>query len=252
MCSITISSPLHAKDRIKLFAEAGTFINLNTGDIKGDAGSRMLSQKSTFGGGFGLGVKVYAPKNIFLQLSMGLRFSPQRLNINATGLNVSQKFTNSDYYLRLLLGYSFPVAKDTRISFGIGFQNYYSLNHRVQEDQLHIRQYNNIATGETENYVANIYAIHWGDSRTTESRTAVPFIFNPLLHLGVVNKSILPRGRELALGLEYSTRMGSDNGLENSNTGYIHLLDPDRNILASEKFEDQYKTINLVLSIGLF
>jgi hypothetical protein len=236
------------KDKVKMFGEISSFYNLNTGDIK-KSPANLLLQKNTFGGSFGLGVKVKALENFYLLLSMGLRFTPQQLSFNDQGFRAEERFTNTDYYLRFLLGYSFPISEGNRIDLGLGFQNYYALKYKHVEERLHASSYNDAGTGKTYNYLSSIYNVDWGDGRSTENRSITPFAFNPLIHLGILNTTILPNARQLGLAFEFSTKVG--NGVSN-NQGYMYLLDKDRNSLAYETFKDRHTAVGITLSVVIF
>jgi hypothetical protein len=234
------------KDKIKMFGEVSSFYNLNTGDVQ-KSPANLLRQKNTWGGSFGLGVKVKALKNFYLLLSMGLRFTPQRLSFNDQDFREEERFTNTDYYLRFLLGYSFPISEGNRINLGLGFQNYYALEYKHVEERLHASSYND--AGKTYNYLSSIYGVDWGDGRSTEYRSITPFVFNPLIQLGILNTTILPGSRQLGIAFEFSTKVG--NGVSN-NQGYMYLLDKNRNSIAHETFKDRHTAVGITLSVVIF
>jgi hypothetical protein len=236
------------KDKIKMFGEVSSFYNLNTGDIK-KSQANLLHQKNTFGGSFGVGIKVKALKDFYLLLSMGLRFTPQRLSFNDLNFKEEEKFTTTDYYLRFILGYSFALSEGNRIDVGVGFQNFYALEYKRVEERLHAATYNDAGSGQTYHYLSSIYGADWGDGRSTAYRSIAPFVFNPLIHLGILNTTILPNERQMGIAFEFSTKIG--NGTSN-NQGYMYLLDKDRNTIANETFKDRYTAIGITLSVAIF
>lgn len=237
------------KDKIKVLGEISSFYNLNAHDITRGQTSNLLHQKNTFGGSFGLGIKVKAPKNFYVFLSMGLRFTPQQLSFNSQDFREEERFTNTDYYLRFMLGYSFALSAGNRIDLGLGFQNNYALEYKRVEERLHASSYNDASTGKTYHYLSSVYSVDWGDGRSTEYRSIAPFVFSPLIHLGILNTTILPGSRKLGIALEFSTKVGNE---VSNNQGYIYLLDKDRNTIANETFKDQYTVVGITLSMEIF
>lgn len=232
---------------IKVFTEASTFLNLNAADIQGGQNLSLLHQKNNFGGSFGLGIKVNPPRNITLQLSMGLRFTPQHMEFRKWSKTADERYTNTDYYLRFILGYSCQVAKGMKLDIGLGFQNYYSLSSKNTGAHLHSQKVL-LPTQQEESYLSDVYEVTWGDSRETADRLLIPFIFNPLLHAGLINTTWLKQERQLGLAFEISSGVNTGN----TNHGYAHILDQQRNIVATQTYQDRYTAISLILSMTLF
>jgi hypothetical protein len=245
-CMATVVMARPHKNKINVIAEASAFLNINANEIQGN--TALLKQKSVAGGSFGAGVYIKGPLNVFLQATMGLRFSSQRHVFTDGDLNYSEKKVNSDYYLRFLLGYSFPVSKNTRLAVGVGFQNYFALKKRDTEYHLHTSSYTDQNSGETLKYVSDVYGIHWGDARGSGEKTFIPFVFNPVIHAGIINNSILPGGRQVGLGLEFSKAVNT----ENNNGAQISQLDPQRNVLSTTTFRDSYAAVSLRFFVDLF
>jgi hypothetical protein len=215
-CMATVAMARPHKNKINVIAEASAFLNINANEIQGN--TALLKQKSVAGGSFGAGVYIKGPLNVFLQATMGLRFSSQRHVFTDGDLNYSEKKVNSDYYLRFLLGYSFTVS------------------------------YTDQNSGETLKYVSDVYGIHWGDARGSGEKTFIPFVFNPVIHAGIINNSILPGGRQVGLGLEFSKAVNT----ENNNGAQISQLDPQRNVLSTTTFRDSYAAVSLRFFVDIF
>jgi len=235
---------------VHILAEAGSFLNLNGVDMNKSGSSDYISQKNHFGGYIGGGIQLNNAKMLYFQASTGYRFSPQTIVLKDGDNKFEQSFTNSEWYVKITGGVRFNVTPGNKITFGIGLNNFYSINNKRIEDQLITSPYKDPATGENLQHLSGVLQLNWGDTR--DDKIVVPFIVNSLVQIGFENTTLLPKNRKIGINFDFSTRITPDGFEWKGNSGRYDKLDESRNIITSQRFVDNYMAVGVNIFVTLF
>lgn len=238
------SSAQKKRTRLDFIGECNVFYHLNNSNFE-KSNTQVFTAGNSVGFGIGGGFMFKPRKSSFpkARLTLGVRVNPQSVNVSIGDFAHTERFTNTYFYFKFLMGNSFKSNSNTKFDFWIGFQNLNALSYRFTENELVYGEYLDDITNATAKYVEGAYTLNWG------TKQELRVLFCPTIQIGIANDHFIPN-KNVHLNLEFSFKPPYEQeDIYSNNKGVAQLFDPNGNETHIEKYVDKQLAVGLSLSV---
>lgn len=241
--------------RLSFLPEIGSYLNLNGADVQSGTGNSPKIKSPIMPGlGWGLACRFQLSKrhSIIFQPTLALRVDPNRIRSDVHNpLFTDSRFTTCYLYSKSLIGVTFPVGKASALDIMVGGSFLFSLSNNKGNYKLTYSSYED-QTGRTLNYVNTYSQISWGDAQEGASEIPSPSAFLATAQVAYLYYGLFKNNHPIRIAVEFTSRIkrGKNISGRGSQGKYVRF-DQDRNILSETRFEDRFRSIGLILGIGL-
>lgn len=234
--------------------EVAVFENINAWDfIHEGSDYPTMKAPATTGVSIGISCRKTEKNRIFFSWALGVTLNPQKLILNSysntSSASHTERFTNTDFWLRLMMGVNFLEQKNGFFDIAAGGKFIYGLRGKELSGTGNFEPYIDESTGEEYNYLATYRVLSWGDTRTLEGRVGAPAF---LCFAGQVAYNFrLKNQKILRLALDFSSDFGTNRFRDYKNSGFESTFNMEKEKVGKTIFNDQYTQLGINVSITL-
>lgn len=242
------------KKSFYFFPEVTIFENINAWDFTHE-GSHYPNMKApaTTGVSLGIGCQKNNKNRLYFSWTLGLTLNPQKVTFtdfsNTFPQQRTERFTNTDFWLRLMLGVNAFKLENGYFDVAAGVKFIYGLRGKEIPGTAHYAPYIDEATGKEYNYLVTYDRLNWGDTRSSDAFVWSPAILN---FAGQIAYNFrLKNQKLLRVALDFSSNFGVNDNTESKNAGFESLFNKEREKVGRTIFNDQYTQLGINVSITL-